>query len=321
MAIVTNREELKEYCLRRLGDPVIEINIDELQLDDRIDDALAFCQEWHFDGSEKTYLKHKLEPSIMQLNATYPPDTFSMFDTITCESTGVKAFVWKQGEDNASLYFYMATGEFSPGQVITNGTASATIRPVAGAITLGDFENRYITVPNHVLSVTRIFPIQANSSAYFLFDGQYYLMFDLIYNFKSADLMTYDMTKQYINLIQQMLIGEKPIRFNRHMERLFIDFAWGKAATPEQYLIIECYRILDPEEYPKFWDNRMLKEYSTALVKMQWAQNLSKFANIQLLGGVTLDATRMLEEAKAEKEDIENKMKLQYSMPMGFMIG
>jgi hypothetical protein len=189
------------------------------------------------------------------------------------------------------------------------------------AIVLGDFEKRYLDIPNHILSVSRIFPIQINSSAYFLFDGQYYLLFDVLYNFKSADLITYELTKEYINLIQQMLIGQKPIRYNRYTEKLYIDFDWKKAIRPEDYLIIECYRILDPTQYPQFWNNFFLKEYTHALFKLQWAQNLGKFSNIQLLGGVTLDAAKMLDDAKAEKDALEEKMKKMWSSPLGFYIG
>lgn len=331
MGQINSRQELKEWVVRKLGFPTISINVDDAQLEDRIDDSINFVQEWHFDGSELTYLKHQMQPSVMELTLAFPVNTFKSGETIIGMDSGTRATIWKQ-IDATHIQFYLTTNatatvssdfaQFILGEDVqsTSGTI-ATIDLNDDSLVLGDFEKRYLDIPNSVLSISRIFPIQMNSSAYFLFDGQYYLLFDVLYNFKSADLVTYELTKEYINLIQQMLIGQKPIRYNRHSGKLYIDFNWQKAVQPGDYLIVECYRVIDPTQYPHFWNNIFLKEYTHALVKLQWAQNLGKFSNISLLGGVVLDAAKMLDDAKTEKDALEEKMKKNWSSPLGFFIG
>ncbi len=320
MPEVTTREELKYFALRKLGHPIIEINISDDQIEDRIDEALQYFQEWHFDGSEKLYMKHQIQASIMPLDSAIPLDSFKQGEVIVGQTSQATATVWKQ-PDTMTIQFYLLQGTFIPGETISSENATAVISFIPNCIVLGEMDKKYVDIPHHVLSVSKIFPIQINSGAYYLFDGQYYMLFDILYNFKSADLLTYDMTKTYINLIQQLLIGQKPIRFNRHMEKLYIDFDWKRAVKPEDYIIIECYRVLDPETYTNIYDNYFLKQYTTALMKIQWGENLSKFANIQLLGGITLDGPRILEDGKTEKEKLEEDMKLKYSYPYGFLMG
>ena len=60
MAKPSSREQLKDYCLRRLGYPVVQINVDDAQIEDRLDDALQFFAEYHFDGVERVYLKKQV---------------------------------------------------------------------------------------------------------------------------------------------------------------------------------------------------------------------------------------------------------------------
>jgi len=328
MAIPTTRQELKEYCLRALGFPVIEINVDDTQLEDRLDESVQYWQEWHMEGTQKLFMKHKLTGSVMTFTNPVPPGTFHQGDLIYNQTHTTVATVWHQNPDNQSIIYYRNTAPDSTGFVsfqVGDSAYSPTGVQLSDPITslvLGDMDNRYIPVTSDIMSVARIFPIQMNSSSTnYLFDGQYYTMLDVMYNFNSVDMVTYEMTKEQINLINKLLVGEKPIRFNRYDEKLYIDFDWIRFVQPDIYVIIECYKVMNPANTPNVWNDYFLKQYTTCLFKIQWAQNLSKFANIQLLGGVTLDGVRMLEQALAEKVALEEKMMKQFSMPMGIYIG
>jgi len=321
MAEVNSRIELKEYCLRQLGYPVIDINVADQQLEDRIDDALQFFNEWHFDGAEKLYTKHKLTATQLNFAAPIPVDTFRKGDQVIGGTSGAKSMVHVQSANNASIMVWQTEGAFVNGETISSIISSATLAAI-NAVVIGDLDKKYIDVSNAVMSVTKIFPISANMTTSYLFDPAYYQAFELIWNFNGLDMVSYELMKERINLMNQLLIGQKPIRFNRHTEKLYIDFDWKRAVVPDMYLIIECMRILDPEEYTKVWGDYFLKQYCTALFRIQWGNNISKFAGIQLPGAVTLDGPRILEQGKAEKLELEEQVKNgRFSEPLGFFVG
>jgi hypothetical protein len=322
MAEVTSRLELKEYCLRQLGYPVIDINIADQQLEDRIDDALQFFNEWHFDGAEKIYMKHQMTATQLKFAAAVPASSFRMGDTVTGATGHANAIVWKQATDNLSIFVWQTTnGQFVNGESVANLSFSTNLA-ATNAIVLGDLDKQYLDIPNAVMSITKIFPISATTSSNYLFNEVYYQAFDLLFNFNGMDLVSYELMKERINQLNQMLVGQKPIRFNRHTEKLYIDFDWKKAVAPDMFLIIECTRILDPEVCPKVWNDYFLKQYCTALIRIQWGNNISKYAGIQLPGGVTLDGPRILEQGKAEKLELEEQMKTgRWAEPLGFFVG
>jgi hypothetical protein len=212
MASVTSREELKDYCLRRLGAPVIEINVDDDQVEDRIDDAFQFYREYHFDAVEKVYLKHQM--------------------------------------------------------------------------TAEDITNQYITVPDLVVGVERILPFSNRSDGTNIFSIRYQILLNDLYSLMSTNLIYYYQVKQELELINQILVGTKPIRFNRHMNRLYVDMSWPEDADVGSWIIVECWRILDPDTYRDVYNDMFLKRYCTALIKRQWGENLKKFQGVQLPGGV-----------------------------------
>ena len=327
---VSSREELKEYALRRLGAPTISVNIADLQIEDRIDEALQYFQEWHFDGTEKIFMKHQLKASVMNIVDSFPAGTFKDGWMITGQTSGAHATIWKQTGVSKIDFYLMKDSSFiigediyvSPTGDITRADGTLTqIVNVPTAIVLGDFEKRYIEVPNTILSILRILPVQMNSAGTYLFDGQYYTMMDVLFNFKGGDLITYSMTKQYLNVLQQMFTGEKNIRYNHLSGQLHVDWDWMRSVKPDIWIIIECYRIMDPSTYPAVWNDQWLKMYVCALLKEQWSQNLGKYQNVQLLGGVTLNAEAMMAQAKEEKKEIEEALRTRFSMPVGFLVG
>lgn len=318
MAKPTTRAQFKDYCLRRLGWPVIQINVDDDQVEDRIDDALQFFYDYHYDGTEKLYMKHQ--------------------------------------------------------------------------ITQADIDRRWIYCPDAVIAVTGVLPFDDSNSSINMFDLRYQLRLHDLYDFTSVSYVSYEITMQHIRTLNLLFSGTPQFRFNRHQNKVMLDIDWSRDVQPGEYVIIECYRKLDPDTITltgtitgttssntltgtstifdqeivendfinlsdgqeiqirkinspteieivnslsanvssvtatkygisDVWDDRFLKQYATAKIKYQWGSNLSKFAGIQMPGGVTLDGPRIMEEAQREIDKIEEEMQSYNVLPNDFMMG
>ena len=249
MAKPTTRAALRDYCLRALGHPVTEINVDDDQIEDRLDEALQFYQEYHSDAVIRTYVKHR--------------------------------------------------------------------------VTAQDVANEYITLPDALLFVQRIFPIGGSNISSSMFSIQYQLNLNDLYGMRNpGDLIHYEMTRQYMSLLDREFNGMgQTIRFNRHMNRLFIEAKWGDRIKEGEYIVIEGYVALNPDEYPDIYSDIFLKKYAIALIKRQWGTNLMKFEGIQLPGGVTMNGLAILESANTEIQAIEEQMEARFSMPPDFYVG
>ena len=271
MATPSTKATLKEHCLRTLGKPVIEINVDEDQIDDRIDDALQYFAQYHYDGVEKVYLKHKITQADIDRAAT-------------------------------------------------NDTTTGTDK-VDNSITASWLEGKgFLPIPESVLSVVKVFDFTDKNTTN-MFDVRYQLRLNDLYDFTSESIIHYQMTMQQLDMLDHILVGEKPIRFNQHQNRLYIDMDWAEDVNVDDYLIIECYRKLDPTAYTDIYNDIYLKRYTTALIKRQWGSNLSKFEGVQMLGGVTLNGAKLFEEAQADIEKLEEQIQLAYELPPNYMIG
>lgn len=256
MATITNRQEFKDYCLRRLGFPVIEINCDDDQLEDRIDDALQYFADYHFDGLQKFYYIKKVTQT-----------------------------------DIDQKYIDLSDAQ--------------------------DKENN----PLEIIGVTKIFPVQDSQSSINMFDLRYQLRLNELYDFTSASYINYTLTQQHLRSLELMFSGEVPIRFQRHMQRLYIDWAWGQQEAPVGTTVIaECYASINPDVYKHVWNDRWLKEYATALIKRTWGNNLKKFSNIQLPGGVMLNGDKIYQEAADEIDVLHKEMETQYGAPLEFFL-
>jgi len=317
MAKPASRAQLKEYCLRKLGKPVIEINVDDDQVDDRIDEAFSFFEDYHFDGTEKIFMKHQL--------------------------------------------------------------------------TVEDINRRWIYAPDAVTFVTGVFPFDDSNASINMFDLRYQLRLNDLYDFTSVSYVSYEITMQHIRTLQLLFSGTPQFRFNRKQNKVFLDIDWTRDVQPGQYVVIECYRTLNPstitltgtcattagsntvigtgtvfdqqllendfvnfgteslqiakinsptnitvrgpfaatqnnvtmtaDGYSDVFNDRFLKKYATALIKLQWGNNLSKFAGIQMPGGVTLDGVRIMTEAREEIEKLEEEMQIINVLPSEIMMG
>ena len=246
MALPTSRATFKEYCLRALGKPVIEINVDDDQVDDRIDEALKYYWDYHFDGSEKIYYKYQV---------TYQTKI-----------------------------------------------------------------DRYVPMPENVIGVVNLFPIGQALNTNNLFNIRYQIALNDLYTLTSVSMVPYYMALQHVQFLEQMLVGQQPIRYNRHMNRLYVDMDWNIISSGD-YIVAEAYQIVDPDVYTDAWSDRWLLRYATCLIKQQWGTNLKKFTGMQLPGGIQFNGQQIYNEALQERSDLERDMITSYSLPVTDLIG
>ena len=281
MANPSTRQELVTYAKRQLGAPVLEINVADEQIEDLMDDAIQIYQNRHMDGVELMYLKHQV--------------TQDFLDAIQAK-----------GNDK--------------GTGITTTTASATITGI-GTTTFSYEENQnFIQIPDAVIGVERVYKLDNRLISTNMFNINYQLMLNDVYFFSSMELMGYTMTKRYLEDLDHILHPDKQIRFNRRQNRLYLDVD-GNSMQADDYIIIRCYRVLNPDDYPKVYNDIFLKRYFTALVKKQWGQNLIKFQGVKLPGGVELNGRQIYEDAMLEIQNLEDKMMLEYELPPLDLIG
>ena len=323
---LASRIDLQDYCLRRLGHPVIEINVDDSQLSDRIDDSLQFFQEYHFDGVERTYVKHQITGSTLKLTANLGGN-FEKGETLTGGTSGAIAeFQMTDSTAQFLMFEQVKSGTFLASESITGNIsgASATIAATDFYVK-GDIENRYLPVSNNIIGITRVFNFGGaatnNTKDGQLFDLMYQFRMNDLYNLMGADMIYYSVVQTHLSTLEQLLVGQRQIRWNRKTDRLYIDTDWDKTYNIGDYVVAEAYAILDPNTYTEVYDDMFLKKYTTALFKKQWGDNLKKFAGIQMPGGVTLNGETIYNEAVQEIQAIEQEMQLKYELPPQFMIG
>lgn len=279
MAKPSTRQGLIDYCLRRLGAPVLEINVDDDQIDDLVDDAVQLFNERHFDGVERMYLKYKITQNDIDRGR--------------------------------------AGGAGGVGIVTTS--ASSTI--VGTATTFSFYENsNYIQVPDSVTGIQKIFKIDNSSISSGMFSIKYQMFLNDLYHFNSVDLLQYSMVKSYLEDIDFLLTTEKQVRFNKRQDRLYLDIDWERLSVGE-YLVIDCYRALDPASFTQVYNDSFLKLYLTSLIKRQWGQNLIKFQGVKLPGGIELNGRQLYEDAERELSDIRQRMMSDYELPPLDFIG
>jgi hypothetical protein len=318
---VTSRATLSEYCLRALGAPVLEINVDDDQLEDRIDEALEVFRLYHYDGIEKIYLKHKITASELNITGTNAA-SFAGTSKITGGTSGATAII-ESAKDSNTLYISRTIGAFVASETITNSDGTTATLAASSFYTAGDVDNGWIPIPDLVYGVSRVLPLyQGTSSSRSIFDLQYQLRLNDLYDLSSTSLIYYTTVMSHLATLDLILNGKPIYRFNRLMDKLYVDIDWKSInkVNVGDYFIVEAYRALDPTEFSKVWNEQWLKKYTTALFKKQWATNLKKFSGLQLPGGVTLDGNSLYSEAMQEiialEDEIQNK-----SAPLDFFLG
>ncbi len=267
MAKPSSRAQLKEYCLRQLGKPVIEVNVDDDQVDDLIDDAIQLYNERMYNGVERVMLKYRFTEQDIQNGRNRNSST-----------------------------------------ITTDGNTSSLVR------TLQFEEGRgYFTLPDHIIGVENIMPI-ANTYVNSMFGFRYQFFLNDFYNFYAYDILNLEMTMQYLETLEFLLEGKKVIRYNKVQNRIYVDVDWQRVAAND-YLVIECYRALDPNTWPKIYNEIFLKKYLTSLIKKQWGQNLMKFQGIKMPGGVEFNGRQLYDDAVQEIDKLMEQMSSTYELP------
>ena len=281
MAKPSTRQGLIDYCLRRLGAPVLEINVDDDQIDDLVDDALQYFQERHFDGVERMFLKYKI--SQEDINRGKAKDTTEVgIVTTSATSTSISGY----------------------------GTTTSNFYETSN----------FIQVPDSVIGVEKIFRFDTSSISGGMFSIKYQLFLNDLYYFNSVELLQYSMTKTYLEDIDHLLTTDKQIRFNKRQDRLYLDIDWG-AQTVDDFIVIDCYRILDPNSFTGVYNDSFLKKYLTSLIKRQWGQNLIKFGGVKLPGGIELNGRQLYDDAERELSELQSRMAMDYELPPYDFIG
>lgn len=330
MARPDSRENLKQYCLRMLGKPVVEINVDDDQLEDRIDEGLQYFQNYHFDGVEKTYLRHKITPSTITISS--PSGTFTGGEIITGGTSNATAVVhsanttvieFKEHKDVNGYQNNSSSSTFTNGETITGGSSSAT--GTAGTVTFGDVDNHWIPVNDSIISVINIFDIHDTSgsqSSSNMFNFRYQFNLNEMPYMTGGQIANYQMTMSHLQLLNDIFVGKKPIRFNRHQNRLHLDLDWkNEDIMIGEFIVAECYAVVNPDTFTDVYNDIFLKKYVTALIKRQWGANLIKYDGVQLPGGVNLNGRQMFDDAITELNQIEEEMQLKNELPVDFVIG
>ena len=316
---VSTRDGLKQYALRALGAPVLEINVDDDQLEDRLDEALDYWKIYHYEGIEQIYLKQQIRASEITLSASVA-GTFNLAEKITGATSGATAEVCQESSRTSSgtlLLVKNIVGTFTAGETI-NGSAghNATL----SSIIIREYDNRYIEIPDYVWGVTQIISAGQASSSKNIFDLQYQLRLNDLYDLTSTSLIYYKTVMSHLALLDFELNGHQRFRFNRLNGRLYLDANWATDFILGDYIIVQAYRAMDPTTWSKIYNEPWLKHYTTALFKKQWATNIKKFSGIQLPGGVTLDGDKLYDEATTEIKELEDELQNK-SAPLDFFMG
>jgi hypothetical protein len=320
---ISSRQGLIDYCLRRLGFPVIEINVDDDQVEDRIDDALQYFQEFHFDGVERLYLTHKVTTAELKFSGLSSP-SFENNEMLVGNTSGATCILYTLSGTTARVT--NVKGAFTAGETVT-GSVSGFSRAIASTsfYTPGDIQNGYIPIPDSVIGVIRVLPINGPSSGMNnrnnMFDIIYQFRLNDMYNLLSADMVYYTQVQQHLSMLDMLLVGDRSFKYNRKMDKMYVDMNWEEVLNPDDFIVIECYRILDPNTYTQVYNDRFLKTYATALIKKQWGDNMKKFGGIQLPGGVVLNGKEVYDEAVEEIRMIQQDMQLSSELPVDFMVG
>jgi hypothetical protein len=317
---VSTRDGLKQYALRALGAPVLEINVDDDQLEDRIDEALEHWRKYHYDGIEQIYMKAAIRASEIVLT-TSVAGNYQLAETITGATSGATATVVRETNRLSSgtlLLVKNIVGTFTAGEAITGSTSGQSATTVS--ITKREYDNKYIEVNDLVYGVTKVLSIGQASSSKNIFDLQYQLRLNDLYDLTSTSIIYYKTVMSHLALLDLELNGHTSFRFNRRTNRVYLDINWETDIPLGDYVIVQGYRALDPNEFSKVWNEAWLKHYVTALFKKQWATNIKKFSGIQLPGGVTLDGDKLYDEAVTEVKELEETLQNK-SAPLDFFIG
>ena len=330
--------ELKEYCLRKLGKPVIDVNLADEQMNDMIDESVQFFQEYHFDGTEVYYAKEQVAASTLTF-ASAATGTFSTEETITGGTSGATAKIhevtsttvlkFKQHKNSDGLREANTSATFTAGETITGGTSGATgtaHATQATAVVFGNVDTKALSADDTIIGIRDVLPIKAEKlSSDDMFSIEYQFNLNQLPGLLkgSGGLANYATSRQYINLMDDMFSKSdtRQIRFNRLTDKVYIDMDWDSSVKIGDWLVLQCYKKIDGGTYTELFNDIFLKKYTTALFKKQWGANLIKYEGMQLPGGATLNGRQIYDDGHTELEKLEEESQMRYQLPDNFYVG
>tara|TARA_R110000772_G_scaffold95115_4_gene193319 strand:- start:2731 stop:3732 length:1002 start_codon:yes stop_codon:yes gene_type:complete len=320
MPLPNSKQELADYVLRKLGAPVINVEIADIQLEDCIDDAVQLYQEYHFDGAERAYRLIKVDEKFLQRNnRKHQLMTAEDYVSTTSYSKGARVMYKVDNVVGERIYVKNdSDGAFEVGATFSTKFTLEEKLLEEQNITLTDHGKMGVKIPNDIISVVKIAKVDSFSQAgMWNYEYQYFLNnFDFFYGGMSGGGITsYYIQKSFVEHIEFLLNTSPAIRFNKHKNRLYLDMDMNRLKSSSNsglrtyYLLAECYVITDPDIYGQVYSDSWLKSYAVSLAKMQWGANLKKYMNTELPGGVQLDGQTLYNEGKEEEIALRDELK------------
>ena len=327
MANPTSRAEFIATCRRRLGEPVAKVNVTEEQADDRVDEALKYFFDYHFSGADLHYYKHVVTANnyaqkVYDCTVVSGGTGYANTDTVVFTNAGGSA-----GSNAAAAIITDGSGVITSCTLSDNGkayglppTVSVTSNTGTGASITCELGG-WIPIPENIIGIVRLFPIGfSQSSTQSIFNIRYQIALNDLYNLTSSSIVPYFSAFQNLGLLEEILVGQIPVRYNRHKDRMYLDMDWNITNVGD-VIVAEAYQIVDPDVWTDAWSDRWLLDYGTALIKLQWGNNMKKFQGTMLPGGVAMNGQGMFDEATAEIAAMREEMITKYSLPSTMFIG
>jgi hypothetical protein len=322
-----NRQEFKEFCLRELGWPVVKINMDDDQIEDRIDYSLQYYWDYHFDGSNKVYYSYVIQDKdtpghLSEVEIANSGVNYQNTDTVVITANSAS----NTGRDAVASIVTDANGSIISIPIANSGTdyrnpPSITVSSNTGSgASLVGFNGGYVPMPENIIGVVNLFPIGGALQSQNMFNIRYQIALNDLYTLSSVSMLPYYLAKYQIDFIQHILVGQQPIRYNRHENKVYLDMDWQRDA-PGNMLIIEAYEKIDPDLHPDVYNDRWLLRYCSAQIKKVWAAGMKKFGRVEMPGGTYFDAQILYQEAVEDIRMLEAEMLNSYSIPAMDMIG
>ena len=326
--------ELKEYALRKLGKPVVEVNLADEQMNDLIDEAIQYFQEYHFDGTERHFLVELVEPSTLTFSGA-STGTFTEGEKITGGTSNATAKIhdvtsttilkFKEHKDgNGIRAANTVANTFVAGETVTGSSSGATGVVASGGVSFGNIDSRALTVDDTIIGVQDILPVSKGLSSNDMFSFQYqFRLNELPHLLSAGQVSNYVQGRQNLSLLNQVFGASetRQVRFNRLTDKLYIDMDWDTAVEIGDAIIALVFKKIDGSTYSELFNDIFIKKYVTSLFKKQWGANLIKYEGVQLPGGVTLNGRQIYDDGNTEVEKLEEEMQMRYQLPDNFYVG
>lgn len=313
---IHSRQELADFALRQLGAPILVIEVDAQHIEDAIELAIQQYHETHFDGIARDYLIHKITGTVVTV---VDSTGFKAGDTLVSVDGKTKATIASVVGNAITINHQIGYDKFVVNQSVTSSGTQNTTTIVS--IVLGDVDNGYIEAGDNIVGVTKILNITSIlGSSDYMFNMQYQVMMTEMQALTKAGASSYWQTMNYLGHLDFIMKKEKNFTFNRRMNRLYLEIAWGTDVKVGDIVSAEVYRAIDETVFSEVYDDIWVKKYTTALLKKQWGTNLKKYQGMQLPGGLTYNGQQTYDEAIADIQKLEDEALFSTS-PLDFFVG